>query len=226
MSTDSKMNFANLNLIHPDDIEHPTTPVSNMPFDESMEFRNSDYMSSEAMEISDEMEECQRLEREDIDVYDEVFNNLPPIPPSKEEEQEIVDEIEEKTYNGKYYAEAMEMEAAMRQDATKIKRFHINLGDGKFYYIKNLNDREMLTNAWQAITQTNNWNFMGQEIESFMLSNNPKIYEISRKMEELGYNGHSGCSFGCTMRNMQYLAEKGEEEFKKLFQLDELECSI
>ena len=75
----------------------------------------------------------------------------------------------------------------------------------------------MLTNAWQAITQTNSWIFMAEEIESFMFSNHPKIYEISRKMEELGYSGHSGCSFGCTMRNMQYLAQKGEEQFKKLF---------
>jgi hypothetical protein len=33
-------------------------------------------------------------------------------------------------------------------------------------------------------------------------------------MEELGYGGHSGASFGCTMRNMQYLAEHGEEKFK------------
>ena len=223
MSTDSKMNFANLNLIHPDDTENPTTPVLNMPFDESMEFRNSDYMSSEAIEISDEMEECQRLEREDIDVY-EVFNNLPPIPPPKKDEDTIYYEME--AYNGKFYAEAMDMEAAMRKDAKKITTIHINLGDGKFDYIKILNDREMLTNAWQAITQTNTWNFMAQEIESFIFSNYPRIYEIYRKMEELGYSGHSGCSFGCTMRNMQYLAQKGEEEFKKLFRLDELESSI
>ena len=175
------MNSANnLSVIYPDDTKHPTTPVLNMPFDESMELRNSDYMSSEVMEISDEsneLEEFDSLESEDID---------------------------------------------MREDVKIINNLNINLGDGKFEYIIDENEREMLTNAWKAITQTNNWNFMAKEIESFMFSNHPIIYEISRKMEELGYSGHSGCSFGCTMRNMQYLAQKGEEQFKKLFQLDEL----
>ena len=189
MSTSLKMNSANnLSVIHPDDTEYPTTPVLNMLFDESMELRNSDYMSSETMEISDEsneLEECDSLEREDID--------------------------------------AMDMEEAMRGDDLKIiNNLNINLGDGKFEYIVDKNKREMLTNAWQAITQTNTWIFMAKKIESFMFSNDPRIYEISKKMEELGYSGHSGCSFGCTMRNMQYLAQKGEEEFKKLFRLHQL----
>jgi hypothetical protein len=182
------MNSANnLSVIHPDDTKHPTTPVLNMPFDESMELRNSDYMSSEVMEISDEsneIEECDRLESEDIDDMD------------------------------------------MREDVKIINNLNKNLGDGKFEYIVDENDHEMLTNAWQAITQTNSWIFMAEEIESFMFSNHPKIYEISRKMEELGYSGHSGCSFGYTMRNMQYLAQKGEEQFKKLFRLDELKSNI
>ena len=32
-------------------------------------------------------------------------------------------------------------------------------------------------------------------------------------MEELGYNGHSGYSFGWTMRQMQYIAEHGESNY-------------
>jgi hypothetical protein len=34
-------------------------------------------------------------------------------------------------------------------------------------------------------------------------------------MEQLGYYGHSGSSFGLTMRTMQYIARNGEEKFKK-----------
>jgi hypothetical protein len=34
-------------------------------------------------------------------------------------------------------------------------------------------------------------------------------------MVELGYDGHSGCSFGYTMRIMQYIAKYGEEKYKK-----------
>lgn len=84
-------------------------------------------------------------------------------------------------------------------------------------YIKNPNTREMCTNAWKAITFSNNWDFVAQDIESFMWSNDPRIDVITEKMEELGYNGHSGTSFGFTMRNMQYLVQNGEDKFKKLF---------
>jgi hypothetical protein len=90
-----------------------------------------------------------------------------------------------------------------------------NIGDGKFDYISNHNVREMFINAWQAISQTNLWDFIAEDINSFMWSNDPRIQVISEKMEELGYNGHSGSSFGSTMRNMQYLAQHGENKFKK-----------
>lgn len=213
MSTTSKMSsLYNLNLDHMDDAEHPTTPVSNMPFDESIEFRTSDCVSSEIVDKISQLEESQRFGKEDFNVYK--LNCLPPIPPTKEEEEDLVDEIEERTYKGHYYADAMDMEEAMRCDARKLK----NLGDGKMYYIEDNHYKLMMTNAWQAITQTNTWDFVAQDIDSFMWSSDPRINEITEKMCELGYDGHSGCSFGCTMRNMQYLAQKGEEEFKKLFE--------
>jgi hypothetical protein len=91
------------------------------------------------------------------------------------------------------------------------------IGDGKMDYIKDTLNREMFTNAWKAITCTNNWDFIAQEMECFALSKDPRIYDITDKMEELGYKGHSGTSFGLTMRSMQYLVIYGEEEFKKMF---------
>jgi hypothetical protein len=91
------------------------------------------------------------------------------------------------------------------------------IGDGKFKYVTNKSNREMLENAWQAISQTHLWDFVAQDIDSFMWSNDPRIEVISEKMEELGYNGHSGTSFGSTMRSMQYLAKHGENKFKEMF---------
>lgn len=201
------MQSNNLSLIHPDTLECEvtTTPISNMPFDEVLEIRNSDYISSEAMELSDEttdwdkiFEEIGNKEREDEDAYDlafqkqimEKFNDLyPPVPPlSEEESREII-----------------------------TNKFNDKIGDGKFDYIKNNSERKMLKNAWQAISETDMWDFVGQDIESFMWCNDPNIDIISSKMEDLGYNEHSGTSFGCTMRNMQYLVQFGEEKFKKLF---------
>jgi hypothetical protein len=86
---------------------------------------------------------------------------------------------------------------------------------GKFEYVSNDYERLMLSNAWQAITITENWNFVKQPIESFSFSNDPRINIISNKMVELGYNGHSGSSFGYTMRAMQYIANNGEEKYKE-----------
>jgi hypothetical protein len=59
------------------------------------------------------------------------------------------------------------------------------------------------------------WEFVAQDIETFMFSLDPRLDIIGEKMEEIGYNGHSGISFGCTMRQMQYLVRFGEEKFKE-----------
>ena len=61
-----------------------------------------------------------------------------------------------------------------------------NIIPGRFEYIKDSWQREMLVNAWQAITITENWDFVKQDIDSFMWSNDPRINIISKKMEELG----------------------------------------
>lgn len=85
---------------------------------------------------------------------------------------------------------------------------------GKFDYIKQKTERIMLENAWQAINLTENWGFMKNGIYSYMWSDAPEIDIISDKMEKLGYNGHSGFSFGWTMRQMQFIAQYGEENYK------------
>ena len=90
-----------------------------------------------------------------------------------------------------------------------------DLVPGQFEYINNNHEREMYVNAWQAITLTENWDFIKSDIESFMWSENPKIDIISSKMSELGYHGHSGSSFGFIMRTMQYIAKIGEKKFKE-----------
>ena len=87
---------------------------------------------------------------------------------------------------------------------------------GKFQYIESTHEREMLANAFQAISLTESWDFVKKDIESFMWSNDPTIWVISNKMSDLGYNGHSGFSFGHTMRVMQHIAKYGEESYMKL----------
>jgi hypothetical protein len=96
----------------------------------------------------------------------------------------------------------------------------LNIGRGNFDYVSDIWDREIYENAWQAISLTNMWDFVKQDIESFMFSLDPRLDIISEKMAEIGYNVHSSASFGRVMRQMQFLAKFGEDKFKECFNLD------
>ena len=85
---------------------------------------------------------------------------------------------------------------------------------GEFNYMDEP-ERSMFVNAWQAITLTETWDFIKNFQGSFMISEDENINRISAKMAELGYDGHSGCSFGFTMQKMKYLAVHGEEKFRE-----------
>jgi len=91
----------------------------------------------------------------------------------------------------------------------------IDLGDGKFEFIRDKHSRYLLINAFEAITETETWDFVSLERESFMFDNSPEIYKIMNAMEKSSYPpGHSGCSFGWTMRQMQFLANHGIQNYK------------
>jgi hypothetical protein len=89
---------------------------------------------------------------------------------------------------------------------------------GEFEYVKNESTRLMLVNAYLGITMAEGWTFMKDDIDSFMISQHPKMKEITEKMFHLPNGGlHSGSSFGCIMREMQLLAQQGEEVHKKIY---------
>lgn len=85
--------------------------------------------------------------------------------------------------------------------------------EGQFLYVINIFTREMLVNAWNSITQLKLWDYMKKDTDSFIFNNDNEIKLIMKKMIELGYDEHSGCSFGWTMRQMQYIAINGEKQF-------------
>jgi hypothetical protein len=89
-----------------------------------------------------------------------------------------------------------------------------------FNTIKDESSRFMLENAYQAITASEGWDYMknfNDNQNGFMFSSNPMTGKIMSKMEELGYSGHSGSSFGWTMRCMEFLAKNGKDEFLTKF---------
>ena len=94
-----------------------------------------------------------------------------------------------------------------------------NITHAEFNIIPDEHSRFMLKNAHQAITLTESWGYMRtfSSNQSFMFSNSPTISTITKKMSQLGYDGHSGSSFGWTMRQMEFLAKNGKQAFLRQF---------
>lgn len=87
---------------------------------------------------------------------------------------------------------------------------------GKFMYVKDVDLRRALENAWQAISYTEGaFEFIKKDIESFTFSTDPMVYKIYGAMLEHGFDEHSGYSFGCVLREIQFMARYGEREYIK-----------
>lgn len=87
----------------------------------------------------------------------------------------------------------------------------------KFDFIKDENDNIMISTAFFAVNQLELWDYMKSHNGSFMFSSNSNIVRIYDKIEELGYNGHSGSSFAITLRNIKFIADNGIDKFKELY---------
>ena len=127
--------------------------------------------------------------------YINLAETMPPLPPSSEIiNSEIAPSFEEQT-------------------AEDVGPQEPNFIPGQFLYIVEPNSREMLQNGWLAITQLELWEFMKKDCDSYMLCNHPTIWVITERMEKLGFDGHSGFSFGWTMRQLQRIAKDGEVKY-------------
>ena len=79
------------------------------------------------------------------------------------------------------------------------------------------------TNAHQKITELNLWdwlrNFVPNEKDGFTFSKDETLRIITNNI--IGSNvgsGHSGASFGITMRKMHFIAQNGLDQFKKMWE--------
>lgn len=85
-----------------------------------------------------------------------------------------------------------------------------------FSFVNSEHSQTMLENGYKAISLTENWNFIYNLPDDFSYSDK-RIFDISNKMEELGYNGHSGNSFIYVIMNMRLLSRIGYEKYKQNF---------
>jgi hypothetical protein len=82
---------------------------------------------------------------------------------------------------------------------------------GDFAWMTNKWDADMLKDMWDAVTAANAWDFMKTDPGDggFMFSRDPMIDRINAHVK----TGHSGASFGVTMRVMQGIARNGWDWF-------------
>lgn len=92
-----------------------------------------------------------------------------------------------------------------------LKKMAIPRGDFSFIYDDAT--RIYLKDAWQAIEKTNTWDDLkSKDVPGeggFMFSSHPVIKKIYSGMDDS--LGHSGATFGWTMRQMEYIAKDGWE---------------
>ena len=92
-------------------------------------------------------------------------------------------------------------------------------GDGKFEFASEWS-RPYFKSAHRAISQCELWNwlrnFEPEEDRGFMFARGvPELERLGEKMSEDPVNGgHSGSSYACTMRNMEFIAKNGYAKFK------------
>ena len=85
---------------------------------------------------------------------------------------------------------------------------------GDFSVITEQSSREMLTDAYNAVTEAGAWEIMAQDPGEggFMYSEtaHKNLADVNARIK---YGGHSGASYGWTMRQMQYIAKYGWEKY-------------
>lgn len=94
--------------------------------------------------------------------------------------------------------------------------------NGGFEFADNWS-RPYYKSAHQAISRCELWNWLQtykpEEGRGFMFATNvPELDRLNEEMEKDPVNGgHSGASYGCTMRSMEFIAKNGYQAFKKEF---------
>lgn len=92
-------------------------------------------------------------------------------------------------------------------------------GNGGFEFADDWS-RRYFKSAHNAISRCELWNWLkNYEVDQgrgFMFTRNvPQLDKLSEEMDKDPVNGgHSGASYGCTMRNMEFIAKHGYQAFK------------
>ena len=88
---------------------------------------------------------------------------------------------------------------------------------GDFSFLKDTDSIEMLSFTYQAVNNTNSWEFMKtfdpESDGGFASSTDPQLAKIGWECEKLEWGGHTGSSWVSSMRQIQYIAKFGWTNF-------------
>lgn len=88
--------------------------------------------------------------------------------------------------------------------------------DPDFTFISCLHERRMISTAYQVVSNLEKWDYLrtfDPGCTGFMLTKDLVAVNIMDEIER-SYQGHSGCSMGCTMRVIQMIAEVGYRRYR------------
>jgi hypothetical protein len=93
-------------------------------------------------------------------------------------------------------------------------------GNGEFDFIKDKSTKMFLQSAYKAISVCELWNWLRiyEPPSGFMFSSAPELEQLKQEFaKDPINNNHSGASYGCMMRDMEYIAKNGYTNYKNLF---------
>jgi hypothetical protein len=95
-------------------------------------------------------------------------------------------------------------------------------GDFSFLPERLAHEKRMLEDAWSAMESVEgSWDYLArpsvpEDGSGFMFSRDPFISQISSHVDKKGAIGHSGSSYGWTMRQMESIAKNGWDNYVTL----------
>jgi len=129
---------------------------------------------------------------------------MPPLPPSSTEEQA----------------------SAVEEQASAVEEQEEPFIPGNFDYIQDISSRKHIQDAYQVISRNEWWGKFKNALEirgvsvftGFTFTDDPLYKTIMTGIASTPIGGgHSGCSMGWCMREMQHIALLGEREYKKRY---------
>jgi hypothetical protein len=101
--------------------------------------------------------------------------------------------------------------------------------EGDFSFVEDGHERMMLKSMYDAVTITENWAKLRDAPTqgSFMFPKDPVVIKMTSELEKADeFKGHSGSSFGWTIRNIELIAKSGWAAFCKNYIKHQLETKI